>query len=68
MNRNIEKNISLGEKLIEKHQNADITPTEICHFYDQFKEIASSKNSFDAFWKVSQNIFNLGVAVGSRNN
>lgn len=68
MKRSITRDIERGQKLIEKHPNADLSTEELVSICNEFRTRSASIGTYDAAWKVVKNIFYMGVAVGSRNS
>ncbi len=65
--RDIEDQIRKGEAVIKKHRNADLKLSEIDCIHDRIKQSAKENGGRIDLFKMINEVFLIGVAVGSRN-
>ena len=66
--RDVRKQAEQGQKIIRKHERADLTVSEIHQLADIFIEAQDDLNSVsEGLYEVVTTAFLFGVAVGDRN-
>lgn len=66
MNRNIQKQRDLGEKVLKDNARFRLSSGEMMQIYEKYKESATGSDSFSAFWETVLDVYKMGVATGSR--
>lgn len=66
MNRNIQKQREMGEKVLQNHERFRLSSGEMTQIYDKYVKVAEELNSFDAFWQTVADVYRLGIATGTR--
>ncbi len=67
MNRNVEKAIKQGKKIIEKRNILDMSTSELSFFFDEFQKTAKDTGVYNALWDAVVGAYKMGLSVGMRN-